>query len=319
MYQNKKEGGIIMESFLNYEQIKKDIPQKVHTHLEVLVKELKLPQNESTMKNFMESWLTKRAVFMKMAEHENFKKVKTMKINNKNGCIALTFSGSIISIGPLVNDKRDVKYTSIGIRTDVPESIKYGEGILTKDIFCDESVFFKEGPIKKTSPIMDLAIIPDSETDQEQLESIEKANIKLKDNFLRINQETLNKEKSKGTAKDKDTIKSRNDLFLKWIIIEWFKMGGIEEHIFIARAKMLWQKLFTKVYTFLSKNIADPVQKDNKFLEFTNNKFAKFVDDYKWYESEKKDFDIGLMKSLEELPKYEAYLNYLKDYKKGFK
>jgi hypothetical protein len=30
----------------------------------------------------------------------------------------------------------------------------------------------------------------------------------------------------------------------------------------------------------------------------------------KWYESEKKNFDIGLMKALEELPEYQPYIEF---------
>jgi hypothetical protein len=76
----------------------------------------------------------------------------------------------------------------------------------------------------------------------------------------------------------------------------------------------LWLELFTKVYKALSKKTKNSEQRDNDFLEFTNNKFAKFVDDYKWYESEKKNFDIGLMKALEELPEYQAYTEFADKY-----
>jgi hypothetical protein len=239
-----------------------------------------------------------------MVEHENFKKVGRMSKDSKSGCIAITMSGSIIAVGPLVNNKRDIKYTSIGMRQDVPETLHVKAGRLAQDIVCDKSILFEKGPLEKTSPIMDLAVALENVTEQEQLRAIKKVDKKLQTDFIRINKDALQKESTQ------DVIKKRNDLFQKWIIIQWFLLGGMEKHIFMARAKILWLELFTGVYKALTKKIKNPEQRDNVFLDFTNKKFAKFVDDYKWYESEKKNFDIGLMKALEELPDYQAYLEF---------
>jgi hypothetical protein len=293
-----------MESFTNYEDLIKQIPQKVSTHLKGLIKESKLPDGEETMKNLSEAWLLKRALFYKMTEHENFTRTESMSKDNKNGCIAITMSGSIIAAGPLVNDKRDIKYTSIGIRTDVPETLHVKAGRLARDVVCGQPMILEKGPLEKTSPIMDLAVSTESMTEQEQLEIIKKVNKKLQTDFIKVNKDVLAEEEKQ------DTIKKRNDLFQKWIIIQWFILGGMEKHIFMARARILWLELFTKVYKAVTKMIKNSEQRDNDFLDFTNNKFAKFVDDYKWYESEKKNFDIGLLKALEELPDYQAYLEF---------
>jgi len=203
-----------------------------------------------------------------------------------------------------VNNKREVKYTSIGMRTDVPEAVTFKQGELAADIECDKSIVFKKGPIEKTSPIMDLALLPPEVNSDQQLVSIKKANKKLKDDFVKVNKDTL------AEKKKSDTFGDRNDLFLKWIIIGWFLAGGMEKHIFMARAKLLWLELFTGVYKSFSAKIKEGKKRDTDFLDFTNKRFAKFIDDYKWYESEKKNFDIGLMKALEELPEYQPYIEF---------
>jgi len=298
---------------MDYENLKKDIPKNVIKHLEGLIVETGLPQNDESMKTLIDAWLTKRALFNKMTEHDNFKRVETMKKDNKNGCIAITYSGSIIAIGPLVDKKREVNYTSIAMRADVPQSMSALDGILADDITCNKNIVFKEGSIKKTSPIMDLAISLEKESEKKQLESIKKANQKLKNGFVKVNKEALKKDTKK------DILKNRNDLFKKWIIIKWFMAGGLEKHIFLARAKLLWLELFTGVYESISKKKNTKTEKDVVFLEFTNEKFAKFVDDYKWYESEKKDFDIGLMKALEELPEYHEYSSFVETSVEKFK
>jgi hypothetical protein len=293
-----------MESFTNLTDLKKSIPSKVQTHLAGLLKETGLANDKEAMKKLMEAWLLKKALFHKMTEHEQFARADSMAKDGKNGCIAITYSGSIVSIGPLHDNKREIKYTSIGMRTDVPEAAAFPQGELAADVACDKSIVFKKGPIEKTSPIMDLAIMPAHENHQEQLVSIKKATKKLKDDFIKVNKDTLAKE-----AKT-DAVSARNDLFRKWIIITWFLLGGMEKHIFMARAKLLWLELFNGVYKALSKKIKGAQQRDAAFLDFTNARFAKFIDEYKWYESEKKNFDIGLMKALEELPEYKPYLEF---------
>ena len=298
---------------MDYKDLKKDIPKNVLKHLEGLIVETGLPQNDESMKTLIDAWLTKRALFNKMTEHDNFKRAETMQKDNKNGCIAITYSGSIIAIGPLVDKKREINYTSIAMRADVPQSTSSQDSILANDITCNKNIVFKEGDIKKTSPIMDLAISLERESEKEQLESIKKANQKLKSDFVKVNKEVLKKDTKK------DILKNRNDLFKKWIIVKWFIMGGLEKHIFIARAKILWLELFTGVYESISKKKNTKTEKDSVFLEFTNKQFAKFVDEYKWYESEKKDFDIGLMKALEELPKYDLYSSFVETSVEKFK
>jgi hypothetical protein len=299
-----------MESFTNYEDLKKDIPPNVREHLEGLIKDSNLPASEKTMKNLSEAWLLKRAIFHKMAEHEGLQKAETMPKDNKNGCIAITMSGSIVAIGPLVNDKREITYTSIGMRLDVPEALYVKAGQLAGDIVCGKPAVFKQGPLEKTSLIMDIAMSPENVGQKEQSAVLQKVDKKLKTDFIQVNKEALEVESKK------DILKIRNDLFQKWIIIQWFIYGGMEKHIFMARAKILWLELFTKVYNVLSKKIKNSGQRDNVFLDFTNKKFAKFIDDYKWFESEHKNFDIGLMKALEELPEYRAYLDFTDNFSK---
>ena len=149
---------------------------------------------------------------------------------------------------------------------------------------------------------MDLALSVEGESGKKQLQSIKKAGKKLKDDFIKVNKQVLKKDTKE------DTLNNRNDLFNKWIILEWFAAGGLEKHIFRARAKILWLELFTEAYTAVSKRKRVKKERDTEFLDFTNRQFAKFIDDYKWYESEKKNFDIGLMKALEELPVYDGFI-----------
>jgi hypothetical protein len=300
-----EKGGDDMESFIDHDDAKKYIPQKVKEHLRGLIGRSRLPETEETMQKLVEAWLLKKAAFQKMAEHGRFQNARVLGKDDKNGCLVLTLSGSLVVVGPLVEGKREIKYSSIGLRTDVPEALLVKDGRLAQDIECEKPIFLVDSELEKTSVVTDIAVALDNESEREQTAFLHKADNKLEGDFIRFNKQAL---EEKGAD---DIPRRRDDLFQKWIIIQWFLYGGLEKHVFMARAKILWLELFTKVYDTLSEKNPDAAERDALFLDFTNVKFAKFCDDYKWYESEHKNFDIGLMKALEDLPEYGAYLNFV--------
>jgi hypothetical protein len=297
-----------MESFIDHEDAKKHIPQAVQDHLRGLMGHSRLPPTEETMRRLIEAWLLKKAAFQKTAEHGRFQNVRIMRQDDRDGCLVLTLSGSLISVGPVINGKREIKYTSLGLRTDVPEALVIPDAVLADDVECGRPIRLAAGRMEKTSAVTDIAVARESEGGGGQAIGLRRADDRLKNDFIRFNRQAV---EEKGAD---DILRRRDDLFQKWIIIQWFLYGGLEKHVFLARAKILWLDLFTKVYDALSAKKGDPEERDAAFLDFTNHLFAKFCDEYKWYESENKNFDIGLMKALEELPEYTAYLDFADDY-----
>ncbi|RPJ03572.1 MAG: hypothetical protein EHM28_15075 [Spirochaetaceae bacterium] len=300
-----------MESFIDHENAKKDIPQHIQEHLRGLISFCRLPQTDATMERMVEAWLLKKATFQKMAEHGRMQKMNALNKDDKRGCLCLTMSGSLIMIGPLAGGVREIKFTSMGLRTDVPETLVVTDGRLAEDIKCEKPICLVDSKLEKTSAVMDIAVMPEEKTGPEQTAFLRKTDDKLKEHFIRFNRQAV-EEKQAG-----DYISMRDDLFQKWIVIQWFIYGGLDKHVFMARAKILWLELFTRVYDVLSMKKSNAGERDAMFLDFTNNLFAKYCDDYKWYESEHKDFDIGLMKALEEIPEYKAYIDFVDGFCKG--
>jgi hypothetical protein len=294
-----------MKSFTNIDELKENIPDKVFSQLKHLIHESTFPDTEESLVKILEAWLTKRAIFNKILDRYNLKKTLTYTKNDPNACIAITLSGSILALGPLMKGKRHLFYSSISMRADVPPVIHAENAVCEEDGIINKAMAFTKGPIQKTSPLIDIGVVVEEKTPEEQLDIIKKINDLLRGDFIRINKAIISKEQD-----NEDLVQNRNDLFNKWIIIEWFLIGGLEKHIFLARAKLLWLELFTKVYEALMDN----TERDDIFLYFTNKKFAEFIDVYKWYESEKKHFDIGLMKALEEIPSYDTYKDFVNEF-----
>jgi hypothetical protein len=298
-----------MESFIDHEDARKHIPAAVLTHLEGLIAHSRLPDTEEMRRKLIEAWLLKKASFQKMIDHDGFQEAEFVRKDDPSGCCVLTLSGSLVMVGPLTDGKREMSYSSIGLRTDVPEAYTVSAGLLAEDIACGKPLRLRGGKFEKTSAVTDIAVRPGDEHRDVQTVSLRRADQRLKSDFVRVNRQTLEAEESGGA------LRSRDDLFNRWIIIQWFLYGGLEKHVFMARAKMLWLELFTGVYDALSVKYGDAAERDDRFLDFTNNRFAKFCDDYKWYESERKNFDIGLMKALEELPEYTHYIDYVSTFR----
>jgi hypothetical protein len=297
-----------MKSFTNMEDLKKTMPQNVITQLKALLQNSKLPDNENYLSKIIESWLLKQALFNKITEHGDFKKTEHFKKDAKGGCIAVTLSGSILSIGPKIGNFRKVIYTSIDLRNDVPKIIEEENAVLANDIVTGKIVTFSSGEIKSTSEIYNLSLPKTEGEEEEEVNKIIEINKLLLKNFLQVDKYTF-----KANYFDND-LSVKNDLFKRWIIIDWFIIGGFDKHIFMARIKILWLELFSRLFQEIIKNKPMLEKMEEIFIEFTNIRFARFIDDYKWYESERKNFDIGLLKALEEIPSYKAYWDYLDKY-----
>ncbi|MBN1696058.1 MAG: hypothetical protein JW881_00975 [Spirochaetales bacterium] len=294
-----------MKSFFRIDEFKETIPEKVFLQLRYLIHESSLPDTEASLLKIVEAWLTKRGLFDKLLDRYNLKKVHSVSCDNPSACIGITLSGSIIALGPLSEDGRYFSYSSISLRTDVPPAVTAENVLCAEEILVNKAVSFARGPVRKTSPVMDIGVIDGSVSPVDQLAIVKKMNEALRGGFIGINKSMVDSEHS-----NKDLLRNKNDLFNKWIIIEWFLIGGLEKHIFLARAKLLWLELFTGVF----EAIPDNGERDSRFLDFTNRAFGHFIDEYKWYESERKNFDIGLMKALEEIPAYDTYKKFVRDY-----
>lgn len=293
-----------MEEQKKFGKIFDSMPLEVVYHLKKLIASTGLPDNSKSFNRFMESWLAKRGQFDKIVDKGNYKKEKNFKIDNKSSCIAMTISGSLVTLGPLENNSRTATYTSIGVRTDVPMVKIKEKSVLAANIELHKPIVFKKGPVKSTSVILDIAVMPSEIDHERQVKELSSVNDLLLNKFLSINRDFLS-----DKFKDTDLI-NRNDLFEKWIILTWFRTGGIEEYVFLARAKLLWLELFSKFYDYLSDKGFSEEKRDNMFLELTNVKFAHYIDVYKWLESEKKDFDIGLLGALEDIPGLDSYVEF---------
>jgi nucleoid DNA-binding protein len=123
----------------------------------------------------------------------------------KKPALLYSYSGSLISVGALKAGKRAVEYTSIKLRSDVPDLVIIPETSLANDIKIDTCLEFAEGPIKSTSSLFKIVCCKDDVKIDEQEKRIREASIFLTNGFTKVNRKMpIDREK----APDQFNIKS---------------------------------------------------------------------------------------------------------------
>ena len=173
------------------ENVSLDIPENIVKHLEVVIKTFGLESDEETMGRLINGWLEKEEAFKEQMFNMGMDEVGVFNRDDERAALALTYSGSLLTIGPLVEGERKVDYTSIGFRQDVPETLTKEGSSLAEDVMIDKGIVFNGGPIKQTSPIFKIVVCPESFSTEEQEDLIEQATTMIIDSFAEINSDTI--------------------------------------------------------------------------------------------------------------------------------
>ena len=150
-----------------------------------------LEDRDEALERLKTGWAEKEEAFNQEMTNLGMVEIDSFPTYDERGALALTYSGSLISIGPLVDRERRVDYTSIGFRRDVPEAITKEGTQLAEDMAPDRDVVFESGPIQKTSPVYRIVATPENLSSDDQADLIQQATTMIIETFADINQETL--------------------------------------------------------------------------------------------------------------------------------
>ncbi len=171
-----------------------NLPDNITRHLRQVAESFGLDSGEDTIARLGAGWMEKNEVFENSMIDMGMDEIESFDKEDERGALALTYSGSLVSIGPLVDGKRKIDYTSIGFRNDVPPSISRDDCVLAEDAALQRELLFEKGPIKKTSPLFRIVACPDSLSAEEQEELIDDATTIIVDTFVGMNREILGDE-----------------------------------------------------------------------------------------------------------------------------
>ena len=164
-----------------------ELSEKIRQHIHQLVKTAGLPDTEESLEILERGWEEKLEAFEKQVEDRGMEIVENFEAGDERGALLMTYSGSLITLGPKDDTGRFIAYRSIGVRNDVPESAEADDTNLAADVVNDEGAAFTNGPIKKSSPIFKIAVIVEEMEDEEQEEMLSEMTEMLTDDFIEVN------------------------------------------------------------------------------------------------------------------------------------
>ncbi|MDY6969287.1 MAG: HU family DNA-binding protein [Spirochaetota bacterium] len=165
-----------------------NLSDTLQSHLRSITGSSGLPDTEESLDQITKNWFEKKELFEEQIKLLDMIEVDSFKKDDKKGTLMLTYSGSLISLSSLNNDCRRVEYSSIQLRGDVPDIITKDDVKISYDTGIDQLLEFEEGPIKKTSALLKIAVCKDDVNIEEQDLRIREATIFLTNGFLKINQ-----------------------------------------------------------------------------------------------------------------------------------
>lgn len=167
--------------------ILEQLPDFIQTHIKEITKTSGLPDNDESIGIIAQGWLDKKINFEKNISEMDMLEVEELDKDDERGALVMTYSGSLVNIGPKVNNGRKVEYASIGLRHDVPDMIENEECKLSNSLVLNKPLEFEVGPVKRTSPVFKIAVCRENLTPDQQLEKIKETSTVIIDDFVDVN------------------------------------------------------------------------------------------------------------------------------------
>ncbi len=170
------------------------IPGDIQHHIKEITKTSGLDDSEESIELVAQAWLEKKECFEEKIQDQNMEDVDSFEKEDERGALVLTYSGSLVNVGPIVNGARKAEYTSLGIRTDVPDSASSDNAKLGGEVKINEGMEFEVGPVKSTSSVHKIAVCKEEMSAEEQEETLKNTTIVLSDEFVKINKTIMTEE-----------------------------------------------------------------------------------------------------------------------------
>lgn len=163
------------------------VPEKIQDHLKQITKTSGLEYSDESIELIAQAWLEKKRQFEEETQKADMEDIDELLKDDERGALMMTYSGSLLTIGPLLEEGRHVEYVSIGLRKDVPDSSEKDASVLAEDINVDGEAVFDVGPISKSSPIFKIAVFKEELEAEEEEEKLSEATQILTEGFVDVN------------------------------------------------------------------------------------------------------------------------------------
>ena len=167
----------------------RELISAIRAHLEGLIRTSGLPETEESLSEMARVWFEKKDMFEGQVKALDMRELDRFAADDPRGALLLTWSGSLLSVGPLGagREGRRTEYASIELRTDVPHLATSERGAFESDLALGEAARLRAGPVSSTSALFKIAACDPAVPALEQAKRIREATIYLTNGFVRIN------------------------------------------------------------------------------------------------------------------------------------
>lgn len=163
------------------------LPEHIQVHLKEIQHTSGLPDSGESLEAIAKNWLEKKNLFEDQIGSLDMIEAGLFSAHDPRGALALTYSGSLISLSPPRDGYRRMEYYSIKLRADVPKIIKSDEARIKTDTGTDKILEFEAGAIRSTSALFKIAVCRDGVEQEEQERRLHEAVLFLTNGFVKIN------------------------------------------------------------------------------------------------------------------------------------
>jgi nucleoid DNA-binding protein len=163
------------------------LPEAIRKQIDLMASAPEAPKGGEYKELLAKNWQDKYDLFTSQAKLLDMHETDKLETDDGRGLIILTYSGSLVSMGPAQDGGRWLEYAAIKLRTDVPDIISGTGAILVDPPAKDQPLTFKKGPIENTSSVYRIVACSPELSFGEQDRRVREAAIFLTNGFIKLN------------------------------------------------------------------------------------------------------------------------------------
>lgn len=164
-----------------------DLPAQIRAQLDALLADAGKAGDEAARDGLASVWAEKFRLFSGQTAALGMESVGELAADDERAAIFLTYSGSLISLGPRRGKDRWLEYASIKLRVDVPELVRGDKANLAAPARLEHPAAFEGTSLKRSSSLYRIAVCPAGISPDEQERRVREATVYLTNGFIKLN------------------------------------------------------------------------------------------------------------------------------------
>jgi nucleoid DNA-binding protein len=163
------------------------LPERIQRQIVSIAESSGLPEGRESLERVTENWLRKQSLFEEQTRALAMVPIDEQGCSPTGGMLLLTYSGSLVVLGPETDSGRSLEYVSIALRTDVPDILRADGVRLSTPVETGAALVLENSPIERSSELYAVRGFPADLDTAEQKRRLQEAAIFLTNGFTRAN------------------------------------------------------------------------------------------------------------------------------------